>query len=163
MYENIYFKLWNGYASFWFDNWLKSGPWTDTTITRSQQTNLQIKDCLVDNLWDEGNLTNLVGSNKTVVIMQLTVRRNSGSDVFIWKPTPNENFTMAWEITRQATSTSGWRWVWHKMLPIFFFFGCGRHYLTISLWKKKFDSSTFLYFLVVTAVRTGRWRLSSCP
>lgn len=76
---------------------------------------MQVNECWVDDLWDEEKFNDLVGLNKAIEIIQLKIQCNSGSNVYVWKPTINGQFTTAsaWEVTRLKDNTHEWmEWVW---------------------------------------------------
>ncbi|KAG2682183.1 hypothetical protein I3760_11G180000 [Carya illinoinensis] len=104
VYENIYVKIKEGKASFWFDMWLSSGPLVKS-IELVQRLALKVQECWESGAWD------------TFALEELKV----GSNVFMWKPTTNGKFstTSAREVIRIKVMRRPWMdWVWHKLLTM---------------------------------------------
>lgn len=131
VYENVYVKVREGKASFWFDNWISSGPLAASSIT-VLQPGIKIKECWEPVTWDVDLLKELVGVTKTEEILMSSIKKKEGSDVFVWKPFIDGKFSTAsaWEVIRVKGDEVSWmEWVWHKLLP---------RKISMCMWKAMF-------------------------
>ncbi|KAK0586367.1 hypothetical protein LWI29_005771 [Acer saccharum] len=92
--ENVQVLLGGGNSYFWYDRWLASGP-LSVRITDIPNKKLRIKDCWVDKAWNIEILKGLVGNKVMEEIIQTRISGRGGSDICVWKPSPDDNFTTA--------------------------------------------------------------------
>ncbi|KAG2411216.1 hypothetical protein I3760_Q020700 [Carya illinoinensis] len=136
VYENMYVKIREGKASFWFDRWLSSGPLAKS-IELVQRLVLKAQECWELGAWDTIALEELVGEEKINEILMSNLNQKVGSDVFVWKPTTNGKFSIAsaWEVIRIKGMRRSWMdWVWHKLLPT---------RVSLCMWKALFHCLLF--------------------
>lgn len=81
---------------------------------------LKIQECWDFPQWDIEKLTTLVGEEIIKEIILSNVKWNNGSNLFIWKPNQDGQFTkaLAWESIRlKGDAYNWWNWVWHSYVP----------------------------------------------
>lgn len=117
--KNVQVLLRGGNSYFWYDRWLVSGS-LSVRITDIPNKKLRIKDCWVDKAWNIEFLKDLVGDEVMEEIIQTRISGCGGSDVCVWKPSPDGNFTTAsaWEVCQQKQDIMSWHdWFWIRILP----------------------------------------------
>lgn len=81
---------------------------------------LRINECWLDDSWDVGHLTDLVGEEATLEILHNSRAGKSGPDIFVWTPSNDGSFSTssAWEVVRKKGEQLQWKeWIWHRLLP----------------------------------------------
>lgn len=83
-------------------------------------TKLWINECWLDDYWDVGRLTELVGVEATLKIIHNSHAGKTRPDLFVWKPSKDGSFSIAsaWEMVRKKGEQMQWKeWIWHCLLP----------------------------------------------
>lgn len=130
--ENLIIKVREGNISFWFYEWLSSGP-LDASLGVVLDPNLLINEVWVANSWDVQLLESLIGDDMANVIRAIVPCHRRGGDIRIWKPSIDGHFSMAsaWELVRlKGPKLEGMDWVWHTLLP---------KKASVFMWKAKFN------------------------
>ncbi|KAG6658115.1 hypothetical protein CIPAW_04G137600 [Carya illinoinensis] len=126
--HNSCFLIRSGACNFWFDNWLGDGAIANTEEV-SIDENLLVADILNSSGWDVVKLHLLVSEEMVEKIIASPVQILGGSDVRIWKPNPDGNFSTksAWHLIREIGTICLWKkWLWHSMVPKKMSFVCWR-------------------------------------
>lgn len=107
---------------------MEEGPLFEQYNTVSN-SNLKLKEFLIEDSWDFDGIGQLVGPDCLEVIRRSWRCNKVGVDVLTWLPNPDGKFTTksAWDMVRIKMPRILWaEWVWHSCLPKF---------MAVTMWK----------------------------
>ncbi|OIT21109.1 putative ribonuclease h protein [Nicotiana attenuata] len=127
--KGIQWRLHNGKCSFWWDNWLGSGPLALSRTEGGRPGNTSVSNFWNEGHWDLQKLNGTVPAHKISEIMQTYIYYNPDlPDKPIWMPTVRGKFscTPSWDLIRKKKPQSFTnRRIWHKKKPLSGPFVCG--------------------------------------
>lgn len=84
LWDNVTWKIKVGNVSFWHDNWLLEGP-LNTLVMEVANRHLRVRDCWLENLWNEDLLEKMVGQETMESNSKEIKVGGEGPNILIWK------------------------------------------------------------------------------
>ncbi|WMV18188.1 hypothetical protein MTR67_011573 [Solanum verrucosum] len=183
--HDIWWQIKAGNSSFWFDNWTRQGALYYTEGNLAQEEELEVKDFIINGMWDEGKLRNLV-SEEMVEHIILNIRPKTLETVIDkawWSGNSTGLFTVksTYHRVRGRKAKEEWRrYMWIKGMPIkisFFLWRVWRRKIAIddNLKKmkipvvskcyccKKGEMETMTHLLLTAPIAQKLWKqFASC-
>ncbi|KAH0776287.1 hypothetical protein KY290_007698 [Solanum tuberosum] len=121
--HDIWWQLKAGNSSFWFDNWTRQGALYYTEGDLAQDVELEVKDFITNEMWDETKLKNCTSEEMADhIIFNIRPRiMEIGSDNAWWCGNTTDLFTVksAYHRMRSRKAEENWRrYMWIRGMPI---------------------------------------------
>lgn len=92
--KNFWKLIREGTSSFWFEDWMRLGPFTERKGDISQPT-LLINDCLVEGPWNLQEIKEVLSPGEVQSILSSQISLSDGNDLLPWCPPSHGEFSIS--------------------------------------------------------------------